>query len=98
MYTIGYMVSEVYCIVRGNVQKVGYRDFAQVQALECGVTGWVRNNPDSTVSVVAQGYPDTIKAFIEELHEGSVLAEVLDVAVDWRQPAEPFSDFIVIHR
>jgi acylphosphatase len=89
------MASEVYCQVRGEVQQVGYRDFAQVQASRCDVTGWAKNNPDGTVMVVAQGLPDNIKQFIEELHEGSVLAVVHDVAVEWRSPQQLFTDFVV---
>lgn len=91
------MFTEASCLISGKVQSVGYRDFAQVQAKECGITGWVKNNSDGTVSVLAQGLPDDMKRYIEELHEGSVLAKVLSVSVDWGTPKEPFSDFVVIY-
>lgn len=91
------MFTEAKCQILGKVQGVGYRDFAQVQAKACGITGWVKNNSDGTVSVLAQGLPDDMKRYIEELHEGSILAEVTTVSVDWGTVKEPFSDFVVIY-
>ena len=91
------MFSEVVCVVSGDVQKVGFRDFVQGKAMEFGLTGWVRNNGDGTVTVLAQGIPDNLKALIEELHEGSVLATITGVAVDWQTPKELFSDFVVVY-
>lgn len=88
---------EVQCTIRGKVQNVGFRDFVQTQAANCELTGWVKNNEDGTVSVRAQGMPEHLKRFIEELHEGSVLSQVTDVAVQWQAVGELFSDFSVIH-
>jgi acylphosphatase len=83
------MMSEVVCVVSGDVQRVGFRDFVQTKAMEFGCTGFV--------VVLAQGIPDTLKALIEELHEGSVLAAVTGVSVDWQTPKELFSDFVVVY-
>ncbi len=89
------MFTEAICIVTGNVQKVGYRDYAQSEAKECEVMGWIKNKKDGTVEVLVQGTPDAVKYFIEVLHEGSVLAEVTEVAVEWRSPQQLFTDFVV---
>lgn len=89
------MFTEAVCIVTGDVQKVGYRDYAQTEAKICAVTGWIKNQPDGTVHVLVQGVPDAVKYFIEVLHEGSVLAEVRDVSVEWRSPQQLFTDFVV---
>ena len=89
------MFTEIYCIVSGKVQRVGFRDFVQRSAREHKLTGWVKNREDGTVEICAQGYPDDLKLFIEELHNGSVLARVESVAVDWRTPKELFDDFVV---
>lgn len=40
---------------RGRVQGVGFRFRAQQAAMEHGVTGWVRNEYDGTVTMEAQG-------------------------------------------
>jgi acylphosphatase len=90
------MFTEVFCIAQGKVQRVAYRDFVQRWAAECGITGWVKNKEDGTVEIVAQGIPDELKRFIEALNEGSVLARVDSLAVDWRSPKEHFDDFVVI--
>jgi acylphosphatase len=41
--------------VRGNVQGVGYRASCLRRAKDLGLSGWVRNMPDGTVEVEAEG-------------------------------------------
>jgi acylphosphatase len=87
---------EIYCIVSGNVQGVRYRDYVQVSASELGVVGWVKNLPDGTVGVCAQGLPDTLKEFVEYLHEGSLNAKVDAVSVDWRTATKLYDEFSIL--
>ena len=47
-------------IVLGRVQGVGFRYAAREAASECGVSGWVRNLPDGSVEIVAQGSPAAV--------------------------------------
>lgn len=94
-YTL-HMFTEIRCVVSGKVQRVGYRDFAQQKAKEYGLMGWIQNKDDGTVTVLAQGLPDDLKQFTEDLHTGSVLAKVESVGVDWRTPTKRFDDFVVI--
>ncbi len=89
------MFEEIRCIISGRVQMVMYRDFAQRKASSLGVVGWVRNLPDGTVEVIAQGTPDSLKLYIEYLHEGSILARVDAVGVEWRPPSGEFDDFVI---
>ena len=88
---------EIFCKVSGRVQMVMYRDFVQRKAAALGVVGTIRNMPDGTVEVVAQGAPEALKQFIERLHEGSVLAKVEDVAVEWRSPSRFFDEFSIVY-
>jgi acylphosphatase len=88
---------EIYCIVNGKVQNVSYRVYAQETAMSLGLCGWVKNLSDGTVEVVAQGTPEALKEFVEYLHEGSVLAEVDSVAVDWRSARKLVDDFSIIY-
>ncbi len=90
------MFTEVHCVINGKVQGVAYRDFAQRTAHEYGLVGWVTNKDNGNVEVFAQGEPDSLKLFIEELHKGPVLAKVDSVGVDWRTPKKLIDDFIVI--
>ena len=41
-------------IVRGQVQGVGYRWFVQREAARLGLQGWVANQLDGSVEVVAE--------------------------------------------
>ena len=88
---------EMYCVVSGRVQNVAYRVYAQDAATELEVFGWVRNLSDGTVEVVAQGSPDILKDFVEYLHEGSLMAKVEAVAIDWRTVKKQLDDFSVKH-
>jgi acylphosphatase len=90
------MFTEVHCVITGKVQGVGFRAYVERVATERGVTGWVHNRDDGAVEVLLQGIPDVLKECIEDLHEGSVLARVDGVGVDWRTPREHFDEFKVI--
>ncbi len=89
-------MTELYAIVTGIVQGVRFRDFVQVSATTLGLTGFVRNNTDGTVTVVAHGLPDELKSFVEYLHEGSLQAKVEGVSVEWRTARATYDDFSVL--
>ncbi len=80
-------------IVTGKVQGVRFRDYIQSVAGELGLVGYVRNNTDGTVLVVAQGEPELLKNFVEYLHEGSVLSVVDTVSVEFGTAAVSYDDF-----
>jgi len=63
------MIAKRY-IVRGRVQGVGFRWFVEREAIAVGVSGWVRNNEDSTVELVAQGTVEQHTALRAKLAEG----------------------------
>ncbi len=88
---------EMRCVVSGKVQAVAYRAFVEAAAAELGIVGYARNLPDGTVEVLAQGDPSILKEFVEYLHEGSLLAEVEGVAVEWASVKKPLDDFSIRH-
>ncbi len=45
---------------RGRVQGVGFRFFIDDCAAQAGVSGYVRNIPDGSVSIVAEGKEDVL--------------------------------------
>ena len=65
--------------VRGRVQGVGFRYFAERAARELGVTGWVRNDDDGTVRVYAVGSPAQLAELAGRLWRGPQWAEVRGV-------------------
>ncbi|MFQ6008548.1 MAG: acylphosphatase, partial [Candidatus Zixiibacteriota bacterium] len=56
--------------IQGVVQGVGYRYYCLRKAREFGLKGWVKNNPDGSVSVVAEGDRSLIEDLIKELKVG----------------------------
>ena len=90
-------MTEIFCVISGTVQNVRYRDYIQVSAGKLNITGWVQNLPDGTVAVCAQGLPDTLKEFVEYLHEGSLQAKVEAVSVEWRTTKRAHDDFSIRH-
>lgn len=87
------MPMEIQCVVQGAVQGVGYRDFIDAHAKAYGLTGWIRNMPNGDVEVVLQGTPEMLRSSIEVMHEGSVLARVDAVMVEWRAAEKVFDSF-----
>ena len=57
-------------VAEGRVQGVGFRFFAQYQAMQYDLTGWVKNEDDGTVSLQVQGEEERVNRFITALHEG----------------------------
>ncbi|MCB1282023.1 MAG: acylphosphatase [Salinibacterium sp.] len=65
-------------VYSGRVQGVGFRATASDIARGFQVTGWVRNEPDGTVHLEAQGTPDEVESFLREVRrrQDRLLAEV----------------------
>jgi acylphosphatase len=90
-------MTEIHCVVTGKVQGVAYRTYVQEIATQLNLVGYVKNDKDGSVMVVAQGDPDTLKEFVEYLHEGSLLSTVTGVAVEWKTASKTFSEFSLLH-
>jgi acylphosphatase len=73
-------------VVHGHVQGVFFRDTTMRRAVERGVAGWVRNNPDGTVEAVFEGDPDAVEAMVRFGHEGPRGAIVERVEVIEEEP------------
>ena len=91
------MRKEFRALVRGRVQMVMYRDFAQRKARGLRIAGTVKNLPDKTVEVVAQGEENALEAYIKKLNRGSLLSRVEGVEVAWREPSPDFEGFKIIY-
>ncbi len=78
-------MERLHAIVRGDVQGVGFRYFVQRKAKQLGVTGWVRNNDDGTVEVVAEGGREELEQLKRALEDGPSLARVHRVDTKWSE-------------
>ena len=66
-------------LIRGRVQGVGYRYFAQRAATELGLKGFARNLDDGRVEVYATGPADKLADLAGMLHRGPRWADVRGV-------------------
>jgi acylphosphatase len=66
-------------LVRGRVQGVGFRWFVERESQILGIAGWVRNNADSSVEVLAQGTRDQLSGLRSRLRQGPRAARVDNV-------------------
>lgn len=90
-------VEHIECRVTGRVQMVMFRDFAQRKARKLGLCGFVRNNEDGSVTVLAEGAREKLEAYIAYLHKGSVLARVDAVEVEWKRTTGEYKDFLIVY-
>lgn len=62
--------------VSGRVQGVGFRYYTVHRAKELGVLGWVRNQADNSVLIMAQADDETIQTFIDFLYIGPARSRI----------------------
>ncbi len=83
-------------IVSGKVQGVWFRDFTRRVAVRLGLVGEVKNLPDGTVHVIAEGKPDALEKLIEHLHLGPRDAKVEKVAQAWKKAEGTHAKFNIV--
>lgn len=79
--------------VRGRVQGVGFRYYVVSHAARLGLTGWVANEQDGSVRVVAEGPRDDLELLLGALQEGNAVALVERVIEQWMPYTGSFGSF-----
>ena len=79
--------------IRGEVQGVGYRFFAQRAAARHQVVGYVRNCSDGTVEALVEGSANSVEAFKHDLATGPQWAVVDQVEETVLEPTGSYSAF-----
>ena len=80
-------------LVRGRVQGVGFRWFVEREAHILGVAGWVRNNADGSVEVLAMGSSEQLSGLSSRLRSGPRAARVDDVEEREAKPVSGLTTF-----
>jgi acylphosphatase len=80
-------------LVRGRVQGVGFRWFVEREAHILGVAGWVRNNADGSVEVLAIGSSEQLSELRSRLRSGPRAARVDDVEEQESKPVAGLTTF-----
>ena len=81
--------------VFGMVQGVSYRVWTRGEAMRLGLTGWVRNEHDGSVTALIAGADASVTAMIERLWQGPRGALVSKVEVEETADVVP-ADFRII--
>jgi acylphosphatase len=80
-------------LVRGRVQGVGFRWFVEREAQVLGIAGWVRNNVDGSVEVLAMGTREQLLGLRSRLQTGPRAARVDDVEEFEAKPISGLTTF-----
>lgn len=84
-------------VIRGRVQAVGFRDFVYTRARFLGLTGYVRNLPDSrSLEVVAEGPRSDLEQLLEYLHHGPRMSRVDAIETEWGKASGDYDHFGVV--
>jgi acylphosphatase len=82
-------------IVKGRVQRVGFRFFVENAAQREGIHGYVRNRHDGSVEVLAEGDAEAMLRFEMAVRRGPAGARVDDVETIEVEPSSRFASFRV---
>jgi len=83
-------------IVKGRVQRVGFRFFVENAAEREGIHGYVRNQHDGSVEIVAEGDAEALRRFEMAVRRGPAGARVDDVDTIEVEPSSRFAGFRVM--
>lgn len=86
----------LHIIVHGRVQGVNYRVFTQRQANYLNLEGYVRNLPDRSVEVYAEGDHQQLEQLLENLKKGPPAARVDIIETVWAEYSGKFQGFTII--
>ena len=79
--------------IYGKVQGVFFRDSSRIRAEELNLAGWVGNEPDGTVKIVAEGEDKDLNRMIDWCKNGPDNVEVEKVEVRWGESVGEFDGF-----
>lgn len=77
----------------GKVQGVFFRQFTYEKAKKLGLKGFVRNEPDFSVFLVAEGEEEKLRELLEAVKEGPETASVVRVTPSFSRSTGEFKDF-----
>jgi acylphosphatase len=79
-------IVRAHVFISGRVQGVGYRYSTVDTASQLGLTGWVRNLPDSRVEAVFEGAREVVDEMVRWCHSGPPAAVVQEVVLEYEKP------------
>jgi len=86
-------MNTIHLVVSGRVQGVYFRAFTKKRALKLDITGFVTNQENGDVEIVAQAKQENLDNFINWCREGPLIAKVENVDINELSTSEIFSNF-----
>lgn len=87
--------ARVNIIVTGIVQMVGFRYNTVSKASQLDIKGWVRNNRNGSVEIMAEGRREDVEELVKWCHKGPSGAVVKSVDYNWLDYVGDFKDFSI---
>lgn len=91
------MKKRLYINVAGRVQKVSYRIYTISQAESLDILGFVQNEKDNSVTIVAEGEEENLKKLAEWAKQGPKMAYVRRMNLRWGEATGEFNNFQIRH-
>ncbi len=86
-------MKQLHAVFHGKVQGVGFRATVHKIAQKQAVTGWVRNLPDGTVELTAEGEQTVLENFLKSIRMCHLLLFIRKVDVHWLDAVGGWKDF-----
>ena len=90
-------IQRVEIVVTGIVQGVCFRAETRDFACTIGVGGTVRNLPNGSVEITAEGDKENLEKLIKYASKGPSSAQVYNISVKWEKPKKDFSQFRIVY-
>lgn len=81
--------------IYGRVQGVSFRNMVKGKAEKLDLTGWVRNDPQGTVSATVQGRLPDFERFVSWMRESPGISRVDRIEMSQSAPKERYSGFVI---
>ncbi len=82
----------------GRVQGVGFRYTVERLSRSFDITGFVRNEHDGSVTVLAEGQHSVLNRFLQAIKTSQLGRNIKAVTLRWDEPSEEFEHFSVTYR
>lgn len=86
---------QLYVLISGKVQGVGFRNFTRSNARQIGVNGYAKNLANGKVEVVAEGDKLHLNQLIDKIRQGPRASRVDDVKIEEREFNGEYKSFDV---
>ncbi|PJD97601.1 MAG: acyl-phosphate glycerol 3-phosphate acyltransferase [Parachlamydia sp.] len=88
---------ELHALFKGRVQGVGFRYIVKTLAQQLGLKGTVKNLPDGSVEIFAQGKQEDLELFLLKLKEEPGLGRIESVQAEYQVPNSAYDSFKTIY-